>query len=67
VTTIAHDADKLRELDADTRRAWSAYSDRLRELSGEEYEHAEDESWEELQTELSRLERRRRTLDQTAD
>jgi hypothetical protein len=67
VTTIAHDADKLHELDADTRRAWSAYSDRLRELSGEEYEHAEDESWEELQTELSRLERRRRTLDQAAD
>ena len=45
MTTIAHDADKLRELDADTRRAWSAYSDRLRELSGEEYEQAEDESW----------------------
>jgi hypothetical protein len=67
VTTIAHDADKLRELDADTRRAWSAYSDRLRDLSGEEYEHAEGESWGELQTELSRLERRRRTLDQTAD
>jgi hypothetical protein len=67
VTTIAHDADKLRELDADTRRAWSAYSDRLRELSGEEYEHAEDESWEELQIELSRLERRRRTLDHSAD
>jgi hypothetical protein len=67
VTTIAHDADKLQELDADTRRAWSAYSDRLRELSGKEYEHAEDESWEELQTELSRLERRRRTLDQAAD
>jgi len=67
VTTIAHDADKLRELDADTRRAWSAYRDRLRELSGQEYEHAEDESWEELQTELSRLERRRRTLDQTAN
>jgi hypothetical protein len=67
VTTIAHDADKLREIDADTRRAWSAYSDRLRELSGEEYEHAEDESWEELQIELSRLERRRRTLDSAAD
>jgi hypothetical protein len=67
VTTIAHDADKLRELDADTHRAWSAYSDRLRELRGEEYEHAEDESWEELQTELSRLERRRRTLEETAD
>jgi hypothetical protein len=44
-----------------------AYRDRLRDLNGAEYEHAEDESWEELQTELSRLERRRRTLDQTAD
>ena len=67
MTTIAHDADKLRELDADTRRAWSAYSDRLRELSGEKYEHAEDESWDELQIELSRLERRRRTLVETSD
>ncbi len=67
MTTIAHDVDKLRELDADTRRAWSAYSDRLRELSGQEYERAEDESWAELQSELDRLERRRRALDQSAD
>ncbi len=67
MTAIAHDEEILRELDADTRRAWSAYSDRLRDLSGEKYEHAENESWDELQTELSRLERRRRTLDQTAD
>ncbi len=67
MTTIAHDADKLRELDADTRRAWSAYNERLRELSGEEYEQAEDESWAELQTELTRLDSARRTLDQAAD
>ncbi len=67
MTTIAHDADKLRELDADTRRAWSAYSDRLRELSGEEYELAESESWADLQSELDRLERCRRTLDPSAD
>jgi hypothetical protein len=67
VTTIAHDADKLRELDADTRRAWSTYKDRIRELSGEEYEQAEDESWAELQTELTRLDSARRTLDQAAD
>jgi hypothetical protein len=67
VTTIAHDADKLRELDADTRRAWSVYNDRIRELSGEEYEQTEDESWAELQTELTRLDSARRTLDQAAD
>lgn len=65
--TIAHDAEKLRALDADTRRAWSAYSDQLRELSGQEYEQVEGEAWDELQTELTRLEGCRRTLDQTAD
>jgi hypothetical protein len=65
MTTIAHDADKLRELDADTQRAWRAYTERLRELTGPEYELAESESWTELQSELRRLERDRRTLDQT--
>jgi hypothetical protein len=65
LTAVAHDADKSRELDADTRRAWNAYSERLRELDGEEYEHAEQESWTKLQGELRRLERRRRTLNQT--
>ena len=63
---IAHDAEKLRELDDDTRRAWSAYSERLRELTGDEYERVEDESWQELQRTLRSLERRRRTLNQTA-
>jgi hypothetical protein len=66
VAAIAHDADKLAELDADTRRAWGDYSDRLRELSGEEYERAESESWAKLQNELRRLERRRRTLTQSS-
>jgi hypothetical protein len=65
LTAIAHSADKARELDADTRRAWSSYSERLRELTGDEYEHAEQESWTKLQGELRRLERRRRTLNQT--
>jgi hypothetical protein len=58
-------ADKAREIDADTQRAWSAYSERLRDLTGAEYERAEEESWSELQGELRRLDRRRRTLDQT--
>jgi hypothetical protein len=66
MTAIAPDSEKLQELDRDTRRAWNAYSERLRELSGEEYEHAERESWAELQSELRRVERRRRTLNQTS-
>ena len=46
MTTIAPDDERLRELDADTRRAWSEYSERLRDLTGEEYERAEHESWD---------------------
>jgi hypothetical protein len=65
MTTIAHDAEKVRELDAGTRRAWQTYTGSLRELSGQEYELAESESWAELQSELRRLERDCRTLDQT--
>ena len=38
------------------------YSDRLRELTGDEYERVESESWDELQSELQRLERRREEL-----
>lgn len=66
MTAIAPDSDELRELDDDTRRAWSAYSERIRDLDGEEYELAERMSWTELQTELHRVERRRRTLTQTS-
>jgi hypothetical protein len=66
VTAIASISEKLRELDNDTRRAWNAYNERLRELTGDEYEHAEHESWDKLQGELRGLERRRRTLNQTS-
>jgi hypothetical protein len=66
VTAVAPDSDKLRELDDDTRRAWNTYSDQLRELSGDEYERAERESWTKLQSELRRLERRRQSLNQTS-
>jgi hypothetical protein len=62
MTATAPDTDRLRELEADTRHAWSAYSGRLRELSGDEYERAESESWTELQNELQRLEREREEL-----
>jgi hypothetical protein len=62
VTAIAHDDEKLRELDAGTQRAWMTYSERLRGLRGEEYERIEQESWAELQSELRRLQRRRQLL-----
>ena len=67
MTTIAPDAIKLRALDEETRRAWSVYSERVRELTGEEYARVEDESWALLQEELSRLGDRRRTLSENAD
>lgn len=62
MTATAPDTDRLRELEADTRQAWSDYSERLRELTGDEYERAESESWDELQSELRRLEREREEL-----
>jgi hypothetical protein len=62
---VAHDPEKARELEADEQRAWTAYTERLHDLTGEEYEHAEEESWSKLQGELRRLDRRRRTLNQT--
>jgi hypothetical protein len=62
MTATAPDTERLQELEADTRLAWSAYSDRLRELSGDEYERVESESWTELQAELQRLDREREEL-----
>jgi hypothetical protein len=62
MTATAPDMERLLELDADTRHAWSTYSDRLRELTGDEYERVESESWMELQNELKRLEREREEL-----
>jgi hypothetical protein len=66
MTAIVHDTDKLRELDDGTRQAWHAYNEGLRGLGGEEYERAETDSWEELQRELRRIERRRKTLTQNS-
>jgi len=65
VTATARDAEQLRVLDADVVQAWRAYSERLRDLTGEEYEQAEKECWGELQRELRRVERRRKLLDRT--
>ncbi|HXD65448.1 MAG TPA: hypothetical protein VNV17_12570 [Solirubrobacteraceae bacterium] len=62
MTATAPDTERLQELEADTRLAWSTYSDRLRELNGDEYERVESESWMELQAELQRLDREREEL-----
>ena len=61
MTSIAPE-ETLRELDEDTRQAWVHYSDRLRELSGTEYERVESESWDELQDELKRVDERRASV-----
>lgn len=66
MTITAPDANKLRELEEDTRRAWNEYRERIHTLSGDEYEQAETASWTILQSELRRLERRRRLLSPPA-
>ena len=62
VATIAPDTEKLRELDEEERRAWNEYYDNIQDLTGEQYEQVELESWDTLQGELRRIERRRRLL-----
>lgn len=62
MTSIAPE-DTLRELDEETRRAWTHYSERLRELSGTEYDRVESDSWDELQDELRRLDEQREQLN----
>jgi hypothetical protein len=65
MTSIAPD-ETLRELDDDTRRAWDHYRERVRELTGAEYERVESESWTELQAELRPLQERREALGAAA-
>jgi hypothetical protein len=66
LTSVAPEIEQLRELEAGTRQAWISYSERLRDLTGEEYERAESESWSELQTELRRIEQERESLTASA-
>jgi hypothetical protein len=61
MTSIAP-AHSLRELDENARQAWAQYSETLRELSGDEYERVESESWEQLQSELRLVDERREQL-----
>ncbi|HTX32287.1 MAG TPA: hypothetical protein VMD09_12975 [Solirubrobacteraceae bacterium] len=66
MAAMVFDGDRARELDDGERQAWQTYSQRLRDLAGEEYERVESESWAELQRQLRQLERRRRTLTQSS-
>lgn len=66
MTPVVPEAELMQELDAETRLAWNAYIERVRELSGEEYERVEPESWDALQSELRRLEHERESLSNQA-
>ncbi|MGH2930907.1 MAG: hypothetical protein ACRDL8_22070 [Solirubrobacteraceae bacterium] len=66
MTATAIDRYRLLELDADMRSAWSAYSERLRQLTGDEYAETEAEAWAELQYELDRVHRAREELSTTS-
>lgn len=59
MTTAARNAEDVQ------RRAWADYADRLRGLEGAEYDDAENDAWEELQTALREAgaEPRRRATD----
>ena len=61
MTSIAPE-HALRELEENARQAWVHYSETLRELSGEEYERVESQSWEQLQTELRQVDEQREQL-----
>ena len=66
MTSTIPEAEILKELEKDTRQAWEHYQERLRELTGAEYERTEAESWDELQSELQRLDQRREDRKPTA-
>jgi len=44
-----------RSIEAETRRAWEIYADRLIGLEGEEYDRAEQDAWGVLQDTLEEL------------
>jgi len=60
-TTAARPEELLtvEEIDERTLNAWTAYRDSLRELTGREYDEAENRSWQRLQRKLRHLEQRR--------
>ena len=62
ISAPRRDESKLSELDERTQRAWKAYRDSLRDLSGRDYDDAEHRSWERLQRKLAQVEDERMAL-----
>ena len=68
MATSAPDRDSSHsqsEFEDRTRRAWVAYRDSLKDLTGSEYEEAEHRSWDRLQRRLAELEGQRESTDST--
>lgn len=68
MTTAAprpEDALTAEQVDERIARAWTAYRAQIQELTGDEYERAERDGWEQLQEQLRPLERRRDALGVT--
>jgi hypothetical protein len=57
MTTYISDqhARRLAEIESRARQAWADYKGELRELSGRDYEEAEEKSWSRLQRKLKQL------------
>jgi hypothetical protein len=64
MTTFISDqqARKLADIEARKGQAWASYNDSLRDLSGRDYEDAEDRSWDRLQETLRQLDEERQLL-----
>jgi uncharacterized protein YecT (DUF1311 family) len=62
ISAPRRDESKMDELDERTQRAWTAYRDSLRDLSGSDYDEAEHRQWERLQRKLAEVEDERTAL-----
>jgi hypothetical protein len=62
ISAPRRDESKMDELDERTQRAWTAYRESLRDLSGRDYDEAEHRSWERLQRKLAEVEDERTAL-----
>ena len=57
MTTYISDqqAQRIADIESRERKAWADYSQELRDLSGRDYEEAEDQAWARLQKRLKQL------------
>ena len=57
-----HSARRLADIEQRQRQAWEDYSESLRGLEGRDYEEAEGESWDRLQSRLRELDDERQLV-----